>query len=394
MKIWADREVVTNEDINANFAEAGEADSPLAADDYSATVGQMRSQVDPAPGGIESLATSLAGELERLRYVLARIAGEAFWYSPLDNDLAAGHPKFWGATYQNVASIADPAAPFIGSINYYAKDIGGGKAALAYINHLGEVYTLTSVLAGDSPGPTPAVAIGVSAQIGIVVSRESGTALRVRGDRLTVKSDAVYALDQMVSSAASGLNGLDTGVITANTFYNLFVLYNVTTAQKGTLLSASLTPLVPAGFQARMIGGWRTDGTAQFVAGGQLDDTFVYGRPILLGTFTAGENVAFSVAPFVPDELKDLNLVLQADMALDTHIRLHHTTMAVAGLDQVVSQVTWTGGPDTGGTAKPTAACTLRAGGRSAFTFYYSIPLGVSAVDVYVAGWTIAWRDP
>jgi hypothetical protein len=48
-------------------------------DDYSATVAQMRLQTDPGATGAESLATSLAGELERVRFVLAHLAGTTSW---------------------------------------------------------------------------------------------------------------------------------------------------------------------------------------------------------------------------------------------------------------------------------------------------------------------------
>jgi hypothetical protein len=49
-------------------------------DDYSTSAGQMRSQTSPGPVGAENLPTSLAGELERLRYVLARQNGTTYWY--------------------------------------------------------------------------------------------------------------------------------------------------------------------------------------------------------------------------------------------------------------------------------------------------------------------------
>ena len=54
-------------------------------DDYSTNVSQMQTKTDPYPGSVESLATSLAGELERVRYVLHQlISGHSTlqWYSP------------------------------------------------------------------------------------------------------------------------------------------------------------------------------------------------------------------------------------------------------------------------------------------------------------------------
>ncbi len=53
-------------------------------DDYSATVAQMQTTVDPYPGGVESLATTGQGEIERLRYLLQQIHGRTYWYQDPD----------------------------------------------------------------------------------------------------------------------------------------------------------------------------------------------------------------------------------------------------------------------------------------------------------------------
>lgn len=62
---------------------------PAMFDDYSANVAQMRSTVNPGGVGFESLATSLAGEIERLRYVIKQMkdtiigSSVAQWYTAL-----------------------------------------------------------------------------------------------------------------------------------------------------------------------------------------------------------------------------------------------------------------------------------------------------------------------
>jgi hypothetical protein len=61
---------------------------PDQHDDWSSTVSQMQTTTDPYPGGAESQATNLAGELERLRYLIAQITGEAQWYIDPDITLA------------------------------------------------------------------------------------------------------------------------------------------------------------------------------------------------------------------------------------------------------------------------------------------------------------------
>lgn len=57
---------------------------------YSDTVGLMQTQTDPGDVGTESLAMTLAQELERLRFVVRRLKGyvnagtpPTFWYTPL-----------------------------------------------------------------------------------------------------------------------------------------------------------------------------------------------------------------------------------------------------------------------------------------------------------------------
>lgn len=55
---------------------------PAQLDDYSVNVGQMQTQTSPGGVGTESLPTSLSGELERLRFVIAQMKGTSFWYDP------------------------------------------------------------------------------------------------------------------------------------------------------------------------------------------------------------------------------------------------------------------------------------------------------------------------
>lgn len=54
---------------------------PAQLDDYSANVVEMQMTTDPGESvGAPSQATSLAGELERLRYKVAQLTGQLYWY--------------------------------------------------------------------------------------------------------------------------------------------------------------------------------------------------------------------------------------------------------------------------------------------------------------------------
>jgi microcystin-dependent protein len=75
-------EVLTASDLNQSLIQAATTNSTTTCiDDYSATTTQMQSATDPFPAGAESLATSLAGELERLRFQIQQLHGQAQWYA-------------------------------------------------------------------------------------------------------------------------------------------------------------------------------------------------------------------------------------------------------------------------------------------------------------------------
>ena len=78
---WNTGDTVTAGDLNSSFTTAAVTNStPQCLDDYSATVSQMQSTVDPYASGTESQATSTAGEIERLRFMFKQIFGLSQWY--------------------------------------------------------------------------------------------------------------------------------------------------------------------------------------------------------------------------------------------------------------------------------------------------------------------------
>lgn len=81
LKNWA-REILTNEDLNAEIDNILENLVPDGIDGYSDSVAQMRVMTDPGETGSESQADSLAGEIERIRFMLKSILGDNSqnWY--------------------------------------------------------------------------------------------------------------------------------------------------------------------------------------------------------------------------------------------------------------------------------------------------------------------------
>lgn len=60
--------------LNTNFIPAG-------MDSYSDTDAQMQIQTAPFPGSVTSHASSLGGEIERIRYQISAIIGKTYWYN-------------------------------------------------------------------------------------------------------------------------------------------------------------------------------------------------------------------------------------------------------------------------------------------------------------------------
>lgn len=82
-------EILTYQDLNEEIDNILENMTPEGVDDYSTNVTQMRLNTDPGEVGTESLATSTAGELERLRFAIKEIKGNVpQWYTTSTTSLS------------------------------------------------------------------------------------------------------------------------------------------------------------------------------------------------------------------------------------------------------------------------------------------------------------------
>lgn len=128
------------------------AANPGAIDDYSSSLAQMRIQTDPGEVGTEALATTLAGELERLRYAVYDVkhsldAGVAYWYeTPFASTVF--NVKGYGATgdgatddYAAIAATITAAAAAGGGTVYFPTGtylVGTGLTGQSKVNLLGD----------------------------------------------------------------------------------------------------------------------------------------------------------------------------------------------------------------------------------------------------------------
>lgn len=122
-KVWTDQENLTNEALNENFQYLLDQQSPIGTDGMSADVNEMQLQTSPGDLGSESLATSLKGEIERIRFQLAQIIGKDFWYQQPSVSLESISGAFGVQTFLNrVASGTSRANGF----PIYLKASGAG----------------------------------------------------------------------------------------------------------------------------------------------------------------------------------------------------------------------------------------------------------------------------
>lgn len=87
IKNWVTGDTLLAADLNAEFDNILTNLLPLMIDDYSVNVAQMQVQTDPGEVGTESLATTLGGELARLRFEIAEIKGTTYHYTTATTSL-------------------------------------------------------------------------------------------------------------------------------------------------------------------------------------------------------------------------------------------------------------------------------------------------------------------
>lgn len=173
---------------NAEFQNIINKMEPQYMDDYSANTTEMRDTTDPGESGTESLATSLQGEIERLRFAILEIkqaldSGLSYWYeSPttstvtgpsasVDNTIA----RFNGTsgaiqgtnitvTDLDVLTLADTTITTSGSGTTYSTTTVADASA----------WDLSDVIAGD--------VVSADGSLGVVSSVNDGT------DTITVSS--------------------------------------------------------------------------------------------------------------------------------------------------------------------------------------------------------------
>lgn len=120
-KTWVTGETITAAGLNGmetNIINNGLI--PAGIDDASASVSAMRSTTDPYPASAESLATDLAGEIARLRYLMAQATGKTYWYQDPDISLAT--------ISSSLSVISSQSRPLLTFINVTTVDVAANTS--------------------------------------------------------------------------------------------------------------------------------------------------------------------------------------------------------------------------------------------------------------------------
>ncbi len=80
--VWGSAQTLTAAALNGEFDNILNNLTPAGVDDESTNLAAMQATTAPYPSGTPSLATSLQGEIQRLRYAIAEIKGSQYWYEP------------------------------------------------------------------------------------------------------------------------------------------------------------------------------------------------------------------------------------------------------------------------------------------------------------------------
>jgi hypothetical protein len=158
LKTWV-HEKLKASDLNAEFNNILTNLTPAGIDDLSVSAGEMQGTAAPFPGSVLSQATSLAGEIQRLRYQLCAILGTTYWYeAPASTVLAMA------ANISGIAQyILDTATPtyisgtsFSVTTDRTAEFVAGRR--IQVVVTAGTLYgTIVSSSAGGSPTVTTVV---------------------------------------------------------------------------------------------------------------------------------------------------------------------------------------------------------------------------------------------
>jgi len=276
------KEILTVGDMNSSITTIIDNLDPTGIGDQSDDVATMQTQTDPYGSATESLAVALAGEIYRLRYVLAQIMGEDYWYYDVDSSLAkllAGeHQLVTKTTTYTILTtdgiiLADASG---GAFTLTLPVVSGNEKKIYFIKKIDTSSNTVTIDADGTETIDKVLNYFLRTQNDFVMLCCDGTSWYILGEKqranileyqnLVVFNNATNPTYQMDITAdaldlesstgvvyraksvsltgdldTSGANGLDTGTKVDDTTYAIWVIYNPTTNTLAALFSANFT---------------------------------------------------------------------------------------------------------------------------------------------------------
>lgn len=112
-------QLITSALWDAEFTNIQTLTAPEGIEGYQDTDSETQIQTNPYPGSVLSKATSLAGEIERIRFVLAQMLGKQYWYQPaasgntLGNIFITGEIRAFGSSAVPTGFLACDGASYL-----------------------------------------------------------------------------------------------------------------------------------------------------------------------------------------------------------------------------------------------------------------------------------------
>ena len=255
-------------------------------DDYSSSVAQMQTNTDPGEVGSESQPTSLAGEIERLRFAIKEMKGSdgTQWYTSVTGTLSRSIlPRFY---------------------------MGGFGTS----NATGDSDHDIQVAAGDARSDTNDTDIGTT---GNIIKRIDGT-----------------------WASGSGAGGLITGSVSADGTYAVWLVKATGDGDVDVMFATSFasgTAKLPSGYdKKRLIGSVATDTNANIIAYTQKGDYFQYTASPILDISAGVADAAFVTGTLSapPDSMAEvyLNWVNDSGTTADMGVMIRYAgTVGASG---------------------------------------------------------------
>lgn len=262
------------------------------------------------------------------------------------------------------------------------------------------------VAGGDLEGfyPNPSISLVANHLDGLHMSNDG----LVPDEILDISVGTCRDVDDTINITVSGVlsptitvggaGGLDTGVVTSNLWYAVFVIADTTgvNSPDGLFSLSATAPTMPAGYDVKRRIGWvRTDGTSDIVAFEQPTSEgrsrWVYERREqqveTTGTATTFTNTTTAASTMVPETATRQQVHIRSTKS-GGGAQTSRTEVVPDGWDETAGAHFWQARSGFGGTGDPTSTNTVEMPvGPSRLLRYQVAPSGSAIADIFIAGY-------